>query len=166
MLPNEEDLLEIYGPCKLHTNLHHHHGICNHCIATLLSTITRNNTIVSAKLEALATHLMVMRAREDEIDKGCYLQLFDKYDQLQEIILKDIAGILSSTSCSFPLLCLSLLISALLCSPQTNDSRSSPSSMTDVVRGIRYINLHLLTRVATMAMVQVTEASVSLLSSS
>lgn len=92
-LPNEEDLLQLYGPCKLHTNVHHHHGICNNCVATLLSTISRNNVIVNAKLDALGTHIMVMRARENEIDKAYYLDILERYDDLHQKLVKDLTGI-------------------------------------------------------------------------
>lgn len=52
--------------------------------------------IVNAKLDALATHIMVMRVREDDLDKGYYLNILERYDDnLQEKLIKDLTGTVS-----------------------------------------------------------------------
>jgi hypothetical protein len=62
------------------------------CISTLFATIARNDVIIRAKLDALYTHLAVMRGQDDEIDKRAYLELFDACDTTAAAIKLDLKG--------------------------------------------------------------------------
>lgn len=79
--------------CKLYANGHEQHGLCTACVATLYATIHRNDVIVSAKLDAVYSHLAVLEGKEDAVDKAAYAELFEDIAVAHTEVVSEFKGV-------------------------------------------------------------------------
>ena len=90
-LPTEDTVTE-FGVCKLYQDGNEQHGLCGRCVATLYATIHRNDIIVSAKLEAVYSHLAVLEGKEDSVDKAAFLELYEDIETAHTDVAREFEG--------------------------------------------------------------------------